>query len=490
MATQVSVTEMKQRNDNGLKEGPTADVVASTPVGSEDIEFETIEVPIEEDYAKSLQNSIPEKPQVPAQPRVQTTYTQTIPRQNANGIDREGYWQHAIKNQILWGGFADTAAKMANAEWRDDQDRITTQTLAGGVNGAGAKEMNWHDVRNYQNAWGKLLDRIDKGHFSLGDGSQEAQEVETAMDNIMASFVEQGGDPRMLWAMGGNVGGYKAKTGKLQMDNLTEVRKAEETVKQLQEDLATGRYNATKKQTWDKASEAYAKVAGDSKGAIADAEKVRIQFLYLPEEAQQKFEEAYNNYMSFLTAVQKKANTPEFRDNVAGKIQDTKKYFIDALSSNSSEKWANALMALVSLGQSDLKELPQNLSLQAQEAKEAWQTYVNMLVMQANVDPRTLYGMIKYVHDVAATKYLTAVKTLGGRPENIYELEDEPAWLTDGDKTIRSFSSPTFVKPAPNTVTTGKVSHTKEGGKYTVSPTTAPTTAEQQTTQSQYDDLD
>lgn len=169
-------------------------------------------------------------------------------------------------------------------------------------------------------------------------------------------------------------------------------------------------------------------LGGDSK-SMADAEKVRIQILYLPEESMNMVKQEIANFRDMLESVMEYGRSKGWSQNIIGKINRAKEAAHQASQANGKGNISTlAGMAVSAVG--DImpsltpQEREQALGLQEglEAAKLAHESYMQNMVLAADVDPALVYQFAEVLQNKLAKRYNTEMEN-AERPERAKLLQ-------------------------------------------------------------------
>lgn len=188
-----------------------------------------------------------------------------------------------------------------------------------------------------------------------------------------------------------------------------------------------------------------ARLGGDSK-SMADAEKVRIQILSLPDESMKMVHEEVKNFRKFLTSVMNYGRSKGWSQNIIGKINRGKEGLDQALKAdnkgNVSTLVGEALSAIGDIVPS-LTPAERELAVGLQQALdagiEAHKQYMYNMTLAADVDPAFVYQLAELLHEQYATQFNNEMENMY-RPER---AKKAPSRAFDLKNLVRQ------VKPSP-----------------------------------------
>jgi hypothetical protein len=190
-------------------------------------------------------------------------------------------------------------------------------------------------------------------------------------------------------------------------------------------------------------------LGGDSK-SMADAEKVRIQILYLPEKSMDMVKQEIANFRDMLESVMEYGRSKGWSQNIIGKINRAKEAANQASQANGKGNISTlAGMAVSAVG--DImpsltpQEREQALGLQEglEAAKLAHESYMQNMVLAADVDPALVYQFAEVLQSKLAKRYNTEMEN-AERPERAKLL---PKFDVDLGQLQREVKPSPFLKP-------------------------------------------
>lgn len=155
-----------------------------------------------------------------------------------------------------------------------------------------------------------------------------------------------------------------------------------------------------------------ATLGGDSKN-MSEAEKVRIQILYLPESGMNNVKETVRRYREFLTNIMNLGEMREWSQSNRGIVRELEAA-AGALPSEDEVEVADrgdladiaaTFGTFIAKALSSKAELPHNVAAALEAGRRLYETYMDNMVLAANVDPAVAHHMVKYIHDLAKRTY-------------------------------------------------------------------------------------
>lgn len=188
-----------------------------------------------------------------------------------------------------------------------------------------------------------------------------------------------------------------------------------------------------------------ARLGGDSK-SMADAEKVRIQILSLPDESMKMVHEEVKNFREFLTSVMNYGRSKGWSQNIIGKINRGKEGLDQALKADNKGNVSTLVgEALSTIGDivPSLTPAERELAVGLQQALdagiEAHKQYMYNMTLAADVDPAFVYQLAELLHEQYATQFNNEMENMY-RPER---AKKAPGRTFDLKNLVRQ------VKPSP-----------------------------------------
>ena len=277
--------------------------------------------------------------------------------------------------------------------------------------------------------WKYFLDMVKNGAFSNELGEADWNKIYSKADILRRAYMAHGGNPDNLAPLQENLQGYKLD--KQTKDALSNGQLAATDFNDLIHDLTTldsegvPLYYGRNRQVWDKRSENMAKLLGHSNTAIADAEKVRIQYLYQPEKAQQEFRDAYNAMQSTMGKLEKAGSYAKNKQDFAEKWKQIEDGLSMAFNTASSGNWARGLAGIIYILRSSMDGLWTSLGDVGSAEKQKWDEYKEMMIREANVDPDVMFSMIRSVYNEQMNDYNRRTTRLGGKKVNFNAMPED-----------------------------------------------------------------
>lgn len=270
-------------------------------------------------------------------------------------------------------------------------------------------------------AWKTFNKRVTEGGFNDLAGRQfdEARASQAGAD-IIADYVKNGGnviDGRVVGLpdYGGNHAGYKAiskEAGQYSTDAMT----MDSYLQELKKDLASGAYGTgAMKGKYDAEINQIQRVLSGAGVNQADAEKQRIQYLYLPEEMQDEFQAYFKMYMSQLANYARVTGGDKAYQNVNSRAQrlfaGAKAFLRGENPQTKGQGFLNFANAI-----SNLEGGLVDAGVSLDSIKEAWKQFEENLNRIAVIDPRVMYTQLALAKKLSVDKYNNIVRERGGIP--------------------------------------------------------------------------
>lgn len=268
-----------------------------------------------------------------------------------------------------------------------------------------------------KNKWDKFIDGIKQGHYSSqGELTPEAKEY---AEKFQRDYATKWGDDALvdLTPIPGVFGKRTDLMKKQNFDLRTQMQNTEDIMDNIYKWSVDGSWNDPVKQNviknyLDKVSQALSSELGGDSKSMADAEKIRIQILYLPEESMENVKQEIANYRDFLSSVMNYGRQKGWSQNIIGKINRGKEGLDMAVKANgkgnistlAGEALSTIGDILPSLTPSE-RELAVGLTEALNAGIEAHKAYMQNMVLAADVDPSLVYQFAELLHDRQAARY-------------------------------------------------------------------------------------
>ena len=274
-------------------------------------------------------------------------------------------------------------------------------------------------------AWQALMKRIQEGGFDDLPGRQRNhEEIFNAKRNLIQAWVNDGGQvdengqPIGLWDIGGNMSGFKAHD-KLAKKYSNDMVTMDQFMGKVAEDLRNETFGTEgKKSQYDQIiNQIQMIIQGTNGGTQADAEKQRIQYLYLPPEMQQAYQREFAKYQKQLETIASQARS----DKALNAVRANAKILNSSIESTMSDRSGNPMERVnggnvawkafkgIEAGFSDLP-----VALDAVNA--AWKAFNENINKIAVLDPNVLVNQIQFAKEISQRKYENTVQEGGGIP--------------------------------------------------------------------------
>lgn len=366
-------------------------------------------------------------------------------------------WHWALENRFMPPGskWNDTVFKGVD---RENQwvSRMLAQKNGDRQSGAEvrAKQMELNRIKSQYDA---LLREFNAGQWDTS--SREYKEFKAAAEKLRANYVAQGGNPDDLRPPA-------LQVGKLAQAGSSNLVKKRETLGQtlfIGNKIATALTDGTVDDphrlkllttALDKDLQSVAAKLGGDSSAMADAEKVRIQIQFLPENARAEVYKTVENYRRAMASIAREAMSRGWSTNLVGKISGAASAF------ESNEK--TGLTDVMSFGKlsgavhdailgGKLAELPQDLATAAKTVQDMYDNYMENMMLAANMALDVSAYMAQWLYDRTFQVYNNEAFTLGRMseliPQNMFPKIDyklaEKAVPTD--KLIMAIDFPNVV---------------------------------------------
>lgn len=265
------------------------------------------------------------------------------------------------------------------------------------------------------NQWKQFLSDVQKGHFdAYGGTSDTANQWADSFKQRYESIFGEGSSADL--APVAEVLGKRTELARKNMQDLMrDISATEFVVDNLDTWLKDGSFADPKRAqqlstVLDKIAQRLSSSLGGDSASMADAEKKRIQIVYLPEEAKQQVYQTIKDYREQLRQLMLVSGSEEWRQNNWGKIKEMDN---ELTSDNGTLEGLAAALGGFLTKQLDAKDLPQDLMVNFQAAKEAYDSYMEGMMFAANVAPNVIYDFAKYLHDQQLKLYNTNAATYG-----------------------------------------------------------------------------
>ena len=293
------------------------------------------------------------------------------------------------------------------------------------------------DRATMNNMWKQFLKDVQNGHFDAYGGTTDT--AQQWADAFRQRYEDKFGEGAAVELA--PVAEVLGKRTELARKNLQDYRQAlnmtENAVENISDWIKRGDFNdPTRAQeisvVLDKVGQNItAMLGGDSKG-MADAEKIRIQIQYLPKEAKQYVYENIKRYRDSVRSIVQSGLAKQWSQNNYGKMNRVQQAAFDEIENDTGDVTDGSFAHVVStLGDvitgflsTSESELPTALREALDGVQNIYDTYMNNMVLAANVAPNVLYDFAEYLHRQAKRGYNKEVDVLGrGINKWTYDLE-------------------------------------------------------------------
>lgn len=330
-----------------------------------------------------------------------------------------------------------------NEEWSKNaeiENRARPSMLqAQGVKDARAAAMNERVMQrrrdSIKSSWDKTITQLDKGHYDqMADGTLDEEAVYNDLSRLARAYKEAGGNPDELTGFGLNRGGFAARTQKAK-DIANDFIDMHNIRKQLRDDLADGSYGSYERRSaYDSVINRIQRIIGNAGGQQADADKVRVQYLYLPDWKVKEFQANYKAYMKKMREVTDVGGSSEARKLINDRLNEGLSSLNNGLiqGANIQTKAQGAFKAANALFNSNWQGLTA-FGEAAQAVQAQWDAYVENMVREAIIDPRILDYQLQLAEKQARSRYANMVAQGGGRALTMGE-ENIPMDFSEYDR--------------------------------------------------------
>lgn len=266
------------------------------------------------------------------------------------------------------------------------------------------------------NQWSKFIKSVKDGNFDAYGGTTEkamewADQFKQYFDSVLGEGASTGLEP-----IPDVLGKRAILERKTTSDALTTLNNVKTFDERLQRWLSEGDFqNPVKsrliRNELDKLAQNFsATLGGDSKN-MSEEEKKRIQILYLPENAMNNVHETIRRWRKFLTQIMSSASAKEWSQSNRGKVKEMQEAAsaipedVDAGDRGGLADMAATMGTFVSKALADKAELPHDISAALEAGKKLYETYMQNMVLAANVDPAVAHHMAEYIHNEVSNFY-------------------------------------------------------------------------------------
>lgn len=282
------------------------------------------------------------------------------------------------------------------------------------------------DRATMNNMWKQFLRDVQNGHFDAYGGTTEtAQQWADAFKQRYEDKFGEGAAVELA-----PVADVLGKRTELARKNLQDYRNAlnmtENAVENISDWIKHGDFNDPARAqeisvVLDKVGQNITTMlGGDSKG-MADAEKIRIQIQYLPKEAKRYVYENIKRYRDSVRSIVQSGLAKQWSQNNYGKMNRTQQAAFNEVENDDTDITDGSFAHVVStLGDvmtgflsTNESELPTSLRDALEGVQNIYDTYMNNMVLAANVAPNVLYDFAEYLHRQAKRGYNKEVGVYG-----------------------------------------------------------------------------
>lgn len=315
-------------------------------------------------------------------------------------------WNWQLENRFMLPGSKYSEQVMAGA---DRENAIQRNMLRVQSNIGSAREH-----ANAKASWDKFVSDIYNGNWdNAGKTLEEARDFEQKFKQWYAGM---GWDPADLRPIGTSVGKIGNTTRKAMTDMATDLSDTEQYMTDISQWAKDGSWqdpikSAMIKDYLDKVSQKLSATLGGDSKSMADAEKVRIQILYLPAESMKMVQQEIRNYREWLSKVQAYGSAKGWSQDVLGRINQAKGSLGQALQTGDQGNISTLMGQAMSYVGSALGGMEKNseLALDVQSVLGAGvqqhKDYMNDMVLAADVDPARVFLLAKQLHDLTLNRY-------------------------------------------------------------------------------------
>lgn len=324
-------------------------------------------------------------------------------------------------------------------------------TLGGGISTIG----NARNKAIMANQWKTFLEHVRQGNFDAYGGTSES--AKHWADTFLQRFEEVNGLGSSLeLAPMPEILGKRTELARRGLqtaeDNVFYAQNVMDDIEQWTED---GSWTDPAKQNiiknyLDKVAQALSATLGGDSKSMADAEKIRIQILYLPEQSMDLVKQEIANYRQFLSSVMNYGRQKGWSQNIIGKLNRGKEGLAAAEAANGKGN----ISYLLSQALSHIGNIVPSLSPQERELAvgldealnagiEAHKNYMSDMVLAADVDPALVYQFASILYDQNRKNYNKRAARYG-RKEEYGPREPK---IKDMGQLSRSVEPSSFLKP-------------------------------------------
>lgn len=333
-------------------------------------------------------------------------------------------WNWQLENRFMLPGSKYAEQVMAGA---DRENAIQRNMLRVQSNIGSAREH-----ANAKASWDKFVSDIYNGNWdNAGKTLEEARDFEQKFKQWYAGM---GWDPADLRPIGTSVGKIGNATRKAMTDMAADLSDTEQYMTDIAQWAKDGSWqdpikSAMIKDYLDKVSQKLSATLGGDSKSMADAEKVRIQILYLPAESMKMVQQEVRNYRDWLSKVQAYGSAKGWSQDVLGRINQAKGSLGQALQTGDQGNISTLMGQAMSYVGSALGGMEKNseLALDVQSVLGAGvqqhKDYMNDMVLAADVDPARVFLFAKQLHDITLNRYNNEARR-SNRPNDMWQSKE------------------------------------------------------------------
>lgn len=349
-------------------------------------------------------------------------------------------WNYALEHRFLPPGSKFTQQVMQGAALENQQKPQLQQSIASERYRTGLFGM-----------WRDFINKVRAGNYDeFGGTSEGAREW---ADRFKQQFDDTygPGSSDMLMPLPEVLGDRKELARKQVFDIKEGLNYTTNILNNINSWMQDGSWNDPIKQGMiknylDKTAQSLAaRLGGDSK-SMADAEKVRIQILSLPEESMKMVHQEVANYRDFLSSIMEYGRQKGWSQNIIGKINRGKDSLEAALKTDNKgniSTFVGEAMSTIGDIMPSLTPAERELAIGLNEALtagiEAHKQYMYNMTLAADVDPAFVYQLARTLHEQYATQFNNEMENMY-RPER---AKAAPTQTFDLKDLVRQ------VKPSP-----------------------------------------
>lgn len=347
-----------------------------------------------------------------------------------NGVDRENAWLRSMLSQTPTEKANNMMSPLAQVRLRGQWLSERNKAINDYING------NWDDPERAYKDFQDAISKIDEKLISLGE------------------------DPALLRPVPPVAGKRATFTTAAAPVKLRKTWNYAKSVNdKLQEWIDSGKINDPEfmksqpvKNYLDAVSETVVKYLKESANSMADAEKKRLQILMLTDEGYDAVEKTVKAYQKALTGVMSSASAKEWSQNNKGKVNEVIKAlgFTPGKNPDSLGAQLAAIGGVIASSLARNDELPHDVAVDLEAVQSQFETYMENMMLAANVDPRVVAQMAKVLGDMSASQYNDqAFAASRGIADSLGTLDDYTNKIPKSAvKMSRLLEEPKFVWPS------------------------------------------